>query len=222
MHAERLPAGTLNRADARSNERGGEVIQHIDSHTSYLRISLADPDDVSRLFDEAGTAENIVIDLRGYPKAGVGQQISSRLIDRPTPFVTYTFVDFNNPGAFWWSAPQSIEPAGKRFSGNVALLVDENTVSAGEFTAMAIQASPRVVTVGSETAGADGNMSAIPIPGGFVAAMSGIGIFYPDGRPTQRVGIKIDILCKPTIEGIRSGRDEVLECALDRLKGQKQ
>ena len=45
--------------------------------------------------------------------------------------------------------------------------------------------------------------------------ISGIGIYYPDGIETQRVGIVPDIEVHPTIEGIRQGRDEVLETAFD-------
>ena len=49
--------------------------------------------------------------------------------------------------------------------------------------------------------------------------ISGIGVFYPDKRPTQRIGIVPDIEAKPTIQGIRSGRDEVLEAALRHILG---
>jgi C-terminal processing protease CtpA/Prc len=49
--------------------------------------------------------------------------------------------------------------------------------------------------------------------------ISGIGVFYPDKKPTQRVGIIPDIEAKPTLRGIRSGRDEVLEAALRHILG---
>ena len=49
--------------------------------------------------------------------------------------------------------------------------------------------------------------------------ISGIGVFYPDKKPTQRVGILPDIEVKPTIAGIRAGRDEVLEQALRQILG---
>ena len=39
-------------------------------------------------------------------------------------------------------------------------------------------------------------------------------MIYPDGTITQRVGIKIDIVVKPTIKGIKNGKDEVLEAAI--------
>ena len=48
--------------------------------------------------------------------------------------------------------------------------------------------------------------------------ISGIGVFYPDKRPTQRVGIIPDIEVRPTIAGIRAGRDELLEAAVSEIQ----
>jgi C-terminal processing protease CtpA/Prc len=48
--------------------------------------------------------------------------------------------------------------------------------------------------------------------------VSGIGVFYPDGKGTQRVGIVPDIVVKPTIEGIKNGKDEVLEKAIEMIE----
>jgi hypothetical protein len=49
-------------------------------------------------------------------------------------------------------------------------------------------------------------------------SFSGLGIYYPDNTNTQRVGVKIDIQVKPTIKGIKEGRDEVMEKALQSLR----
>ena len=43
--------------------------------------------------------------------------------------------------------------------------------------------------------------------------ISGIGVYYLDGTETQRVGIIPDIALRPTIKGIRQGKDELLEKA---------
>jgi len=45
--------------------------------------------------------------------------------------------------------------------------------------------------------------------------ISGSGVYYPDGTETQRVGIVPDIEVKPTIEGIKNGKDELLEKAIE-------
>jgi C-terminal processing protease CtpA/Prc len=49
--------------------------------------------------------------------------------------------------------------------------------------------------------------------------ISGIGVFYPDKTPTQRVGIIPDVVVTPTVAGVREGRDEVLEAAIRQILG---
>jgi C-terminal processing protease CtpA/Prc len=51
--------------------------------------------------------------------------------------------------------------------------------------------------------------------------ISGVGVFYPDHRPTQRVGIVPDIVVMPTVQGITAGRDEVLESAVRFIEDSK-
>ena len=64
-------------------------------------------------------------------------------------------------------------------------------------------------------------MSRIPLPGNLEGMISGIGVFYPDGTPTQRVGIVPDLVVRPTVEGIRAGRDEVLEAGVSYALGRE-
>lgn len=58
---------------------------------------------------------------------------------------------------------------------------------------MALQQHPRAITVGGQTAGADGNVFKIPMPYGVDATITGIAIVYSDGTETQQIGIKRDI-----------------------------
>jgi len=51
--------------------------------------------------------------------------------------------------------------------------------------------------------------------------ISGIGVFYPDKGPTQRIGIVPNVQVKPTLEGIRAGRDKVLEEAVRQIVGEQ-
>ena len=85
-----------------------------------------------------------------------------------------------------------------------------------EYTTMFFQTGDNVTTIGSQTAGADGNVSKIQFLG-FKSYISGLGVFYPDGTETQRKGVKVDIEVRPTIKGIQEGRDEVLEAAKEYL-----
>ena len=79
---------------------------------------------------------------------------------------------------------------------------------------MALQTAPDATVIGSQTAGADGNASRLVLPGGISTSFTGIGVFYPDGTETQRVGIVPDIEIRPTVAGLQRGQDEVLERAV--------
>lgn len=83
---------------------------------------------------------------------------------------------------------------------------------------MGLRTAPRATVIGSTTAAADGNVSKIVLPGGIDTMISGIGVYYPDGKETQRIGIIPDMEIKPTIKGIREGRDELLEKAISIIK----
>jgi C-terminal processing protease CtpA/Prc len=135
-----------------------------------------------------------------------------------TEFVKFTSTDLANPGAFYWRPSPSLAALKPHYNGKVIVLVDEVTVSQAEYTTMAFRAAGAKV-LGSTTAGADGDVSQIPLPGGLRSMISGLGVFYPDGKPTQGVGIIPDLEVKPTIAGIRAGRDEVLEAAVRQIIG---
>lgn len=42
----------------------------------------------------------------------------------------------------------------------------------------------------------------------------GLGVYYPNGKETQRIGLTPDIPVTPTVKGFREGRDEMLEKAI--------
>ena len=60
-------------------------------------------------------------------------------------------------------------------------------------------------------------MYPIILPGRIQTAISGIGVLYPDGSESQQVGVKIDKQVKPTIAGVKAGRDELLEEAVKMI-----
>jgi C-terminal processing protease CtpA/Prc len=48
-----------------------------------------------------------------------------------------------------------------------------------------------------------------------------LGVYYPDGTETQRKGVKIDVVIHPSIKGIKEGRDERLEKAIEMINTDK-
>jgi len=109
------------------------------------------------------------------------------LMPHATPFVKFTKGSVVQPGVFLFGSALAV---GKEntdyYKGKVLLLINETTLSQAEYTTMAFRVAPRATVIGSTTAAADGNVSPIVLPGGISTLISGIGIYYPDGRETQR------------------------------------
>jgi C-terminal processing protease CtpA/Prc len=198
-----------------THDHAGETFQRLSDDLAYLKLSSVRAAECAEYIRKAAGTKCLIIDIRNYPSEFVVFTLGGHLVAKPTPFVTFTNADASNPGSFMWTpAPLQLSPIAPRFEGHVAILVDEVTQSQAEYTAMAFRSAPGAVVVGSTTAGADGNVSTIPLPGGIRGMMSGIGVYYPDHRPTQRIGIVPDVVAMPTPAGLAAGRDEVLEAAV--------
>ena len=195
----------------------GATFRLLSKDVAYLKLSSVKAADVPKYIESAKGTRGLIVDIRNYPSEFIVFALGSLLIHQSTPFVVLTNADLSNPGAFHANPPLSLMPSEPHYDGKVVILVDEATQSQAEFTTMALRASPNAMVVGSTTAGADGNVSSIPLPGRLRTLISGLGVFYPDGSPTQRVGIHVDVSVSPTVAGIREGRDEVLETAIHEI-----
>ncbi|MEM9528840.1 MAG: S41 family peptidase, partial [Bacteroidota bacterium] len=188
----------------------------------YLTLANVTNEDYAAAKKRFQNAKGIIIDIRNYPSAFGPFAFGGFLIDEPTPFVKFSNMAPNNPGYFTMTEPITIMPDPAPFTGKVVVLINELSQSQAEYTTMAFRAGKNVTVIGSTTAGADGNVSPIPLPGGMRTMLSGLGVFYPDGGKTQRVGIVPDIELRPTQAGIKAGRDELLERAISEILREKK
>lgn len=161
-------------------------------------------------------AKGIILDLRCHPTSMVkGYWDFEQLYPSATGFAKATSPSIKTPGLFSFS---NVITVGKKnpdyFKGIKVVLINEFSQSHAELMAMKYSCAPHTVVIGSTTAGADGNVSNFVLPGGIFTSISGMGVYYPDGRETQKIGIIPDIEVRPTIKGVRSGRDEVLDKAV--------
>jgi hypothetical protein len=208
------PGGWSLRADHR--EPG--PFRRLSDDLAYLTLGTARAADIASYLAGAEGAD-LVVDLRNYPIDEVSIPLASHLVTAPARWAKFLVPDFANPGAFPWEEGPLLRPERPHFSGRVALLVDEETQSAAEYATMALRLAPDAVVVGSNTAGADGNIAEIPLPGQERTSFSGLGVFYPDGTATQRIGLRPDVVVRPTVAGIAAGRDEVFDAAVVALLG---
>ncbi|MDD4364072.1 MAG: S41 family peptidase [Mariniphaga sp.] len=186
-----------------------------DNNIGYITLMSIKDDDISNIKEELRNTKGIIIDIRNYPSTFVPFKLGSYFVSSSTPFVKFTNGNINNPGEFTYTKQLEIPGADNPYKGKLIVLVNELSQSQAEYTAMAFRAGDNTTIIGSTTAGADGNVSTIVLPGGLRTMISGIGVYYPDGTETQKVGIIPDIEVNPTINGIKNSKDELIEKAIE-------
>lgn len=162
----------------------------------------------------------IIFDVRNYPQNDAFYSITDPFLSEPKTINYSTVALPNFPSFFRWELnPNKVgHISDSAFKGKVVILCDEKTQSQGEYSCMVLQTISNAVTIGSQTAGADGINRQIPVGSGLKLSYSCYGIYYPDKTQTQRTGIKIDIPVKKTIIGVKNNKDEILERALQYIK----
>ncbi|MDJ1466539.1 S41 family peptidase [Xanthocytophaga flava] len=188
----------------------------INKDISYINNGSLKRKYLPEIWKQIENTKGLIIDLRNYPSDFPIHDLSGYLLSKSTPFVKFTHGSSESPGLFTFAKPLNTGTKNKTpYKGKVVILLNEVSQSSAEFHAMAYRVHPNATVIGSTTAGADGNVSQFYLPGGISTMISGIGVYYPDGKETQRIGIVPDMEIKPTIQGIRTGRDEILEKAIE-------
>ncbi|MHC1777162.1 MAG: GEVED domain-containing protein [Lentimicrobium sp.] len=169
---------------------------------------------VANMFADLWNTDAIIFDIRNYPK-GTLWYIVNYLFSSPIHIAKFTVPDINYPGRLTWLPVTIGSGTSNPYRGKIILLFDERTISQSEYTCMGLEQFPGAIKIGSQTAGADGNVSISYLTSNISTYFTGLGTYYPDYTPTQRIGIVPDFEVRPTIAGIRAGQDEVLDYALD-------
>ncbi len=207
---------------ARSNlfkKNKSEKIKMLQNNIGYVNMGKLQVKDIAEMVTTFKETKAIIFDMRNYPNE-TWEEISKFLNKEQKTFAIYTKPDLTYPGRYIWDTAGSTcgTENNEYYKGKVIVLLNEESISQSEWTAMCFQTAPNTTIIGSQTAGADGNNSGFEFIKGFTTHFTGIGVYYPDRRETQRIGIVPDIEVKPTIKGIQEGRDEVLDRALQFIE----
>ncbi len=190
----------------------------LNGNVGYLYPANLKDGDLDIIMDSFDKTRGIIIDFRCYPRVFMTFDYGKWLKPNASVFVQFTTMNMDVPGLFeTGKTGENGGGRGSHYKGKVTILVNSRTQSSAEYQVMALQTAPGAKVIGSQTSGADGNVSEIMLPGGLKTRISGIGILYPDGTESQRTGVKIDKEVRPTITGIKEGKDEVLEEAMRML-----
>ncbi len=214
------------------DQRTGPILQLLPGRIGYADLDRLSGEMVDSMFRMFADTRGIIFDMRGYPK-GTAWLIAPRLTDR-THVAAAQFIEpiARSPrGARGTGSDESDEAIARRFTqylpgpeaptyrGWTVMLIDERTQSQAEHTGLFLEAANRTRFIGSRTAGTNGDVTNVSLPGHITVWFTGLAVRHADGRPLQQVGLTPDIPVRATIRGVRAGRDEVLERALAYLRG---
>ena len=191
---------------------GYKLLDHNIGYVYPEHLQECDLDSMKVKFKDT---KGIIFDVRCYPSVFMLYTYGAWLKSSRSPFCFATVPDVNYPGYFEYSNPQMSGDTlgGVHYNGKIVILVNEETQSLGELTAMALRSTKGAKIVGSTTAGADGYISMITFPGNIKTQISGLGVMNLDSTETQRAGVKIDLVIKSTIKAFKEGKDEQLDAA---------
>ncbi len=189
----------------------------------YIDIPRVGPADLEGVIESTAGARDFIFDMRGYPNlpvtdflaelsdsSGVGALIA-------VPIVRSVSQDTSTKEV---SRQRFFADADAPIPGHVVILVNRWTQSAAEHAALFLKSAfgDRAVIAGEPSAGANGTITYAYLPGGVTVSFTGMSVAWANGDKLQRLGIIPNIVARPTIRGIREGRDEVLEAAIAHLE----
>jgi hypothetical protein len=198
-------------------ERRPAPVVEIEPGTWYVDLTRAAWKDVAPRLEEIAAARAVVFDVRGYP-LDAGMKVLPHLLDAAendrwmhVPRIVGPFLSTAGWNSFGWN----LVPEKPRVKGRVVFLTDARAISYAESVLGYVADRKLGTIVGSATAGTNGNVATIRTPGGFVVGFTGMRVTRHDGKtPFHLAGVAPDVPCVPTVEGLRAGRDEVLEKGL--------
>ena len=195
----------------------------INDSIGYINPEKYSPEIKSEIENMFQKAKTIIVDLRYGASPGFYLFVIKHIYTNSQLAMHIVEPDAEIPGIYRMNSVNSgfLNNLKHRFiywkyHGKIIVLVNENTQSILEDITMTLQSYPNSIVIGSTTAGAVAEVVLLDLPGGIRTLFTGREVYYPDWTCAQRKGIKINENVEPTINGIKNGRDEVLEIAIEK------
>jgi carboxyl-terminal processing protease len=171
-------------------------------------------------------AKALIFDVRGNPGGGEPLVLQSSLMGRP--YQTWTESSSQHGGPILRSYSNAypehatvtysdavIHPRESGYTGRLIMLTDRICSCACEDFVMPFKYSKRATLVGETTAGTFSLTRHVDYENGMILNISAIRHTFPDGSTFEGVGITPDVPVDMTPDDLKTGRDPVLQKALD-------
>ena len=189
----------------------------------YVDIDRVSDADLLEALARLEKANGIVFDFRGYPSGLTPDAIFSHLIDRPVGSPQWHVPLVKKPDrremTFERMGEWKLTPRAPYFKAKRAFLVDGHAISYAESCLGIVEHEHLGAIVGAPTAGTNGNINSITLPGGYSVLFTGMKVLKHDGSRHHGVGILPTVPVSRTLKGIAEGKDELLEKAVEVVGG---
>jgi peptidase S41-like protein len=184
----------------------------------YIDAANIDASSWKALLPKLTSSRAIVCDLReGASPAAF--QILAHFIDHEIKS-PYWDKPIASPGDRKYERSQSsIYPSSPRLSARIVFVANGRTASSPETILQYAHAAGVGTVVGEPTGGTNGDVASFDSLGGLRIRFTGLRTLNQDGSAFHGHGIAPDIVIHPTVDGIRSGKDELLEAAVAHAVG---
>jgi C-terminal processing protease CtpA/Prc len=178
------------------------------------------------LLSIASCQKGIILDIRDYPDwGGFVFTVFKKFGKYPNRFANYFEINKKEIGTFilndkyeTYNHPD-IKADGGSYQGKVVIIVNPETLSMSEWNVMNLQnVFPQSITIGEQSAGADGDEKMFMLPGGYKMNFTGNAIFYTNGNNAQRKGVRIDKYMPLTPDNLMNTTDYLLDEAIKIIK----
>jgi C-terminal processing protease CtpA/Prc len=210
-----------------NSERNGDAVRKLPDNIGYVDLARLREDEPPAVFERFQNARAIILDARGETSRAAqaivvhlahANDTGGAIITGPvtlspdiptsrtiTSTASYFFVE---------KLPDVTQPI---YDGQTIMLVDERTIGKAEHLGLWLEAANKTTFIGTPSAGAEGETSNFVLPGGITVTFSGQDVRHANAGKLQRLGLQPTVSVAPSINGIRHGRDEVLEKAVAYL-----
>ena len=202
-----------------------EVYEILEGNIGLVNPALLSTANQYGVMEELRDTDGLVIDLRQYPNL-FPKTFPAYFVPESTPAFIHLKPSQAVPGVYIKTVsnvgclPEDRERGVYYYDKPAVVLVDEFSQSGSEWMAWAVGKGEHVVLMGGNTSGALDGITNLSIPGYFAYQFTAIGAYTDDGGQIQRTGLTPDIPVSRTIQGIREGRDELMEAAVEYIQNQ--
>jgi hypothetical protein len=213
-----VPAPCDSNAALPTDPRPKETIKQLEAGIWYVDLTRAEDKEFDAALKDLVAAKGIVFDMRGYPRVSPAwfthvSKTPMRSAQWHTPLV-------ERPGemTFERSGEWNLEPKEPYLAAKRVFLTNAGAISYAESTMGIVENYKLGEILGETTAGTNGNVNPITLPGGYNISWTGMKVLKHDGSRHHGVGIAPTIPVARTQAGVAVGRDEVLERGVAVLK----